>query len=259
MKTAQTEPGCPAEMAVIPAADGQFCIDRFEASIVCRMPSGETRTWPGNVAVDGIEDEIVAVSQKGTKPQGYISGIQAGLACEHAGKRLCSSDEWVTACRGPAHTLYPYGNQRRAGACNDRFKTLDFHPVVRLFHEVAPRGTNEKLMWTTSWINDPRLLELSHTVSPTGSFPDCVNDYGLADMVGNLHEWVADPQGMFRGGFFMDTYQHGEGCDYRTSAHPMKYHDYSTGFRCCADPSGTSDSSVAARSSGISRQQRKPR
>src|SRR2546429_3764696 len=29
----------------------------------------------------------------------------------------------------------------------------------------------------------------------TGAFPGCVNDYGLYDMVGNLHEWTADPNG----------------------------------------------------------------
>ncbi|QXD15378.1 hypothetical protein GQ464_000010 [Rhodocaloribacter litoris] len=28
---------------------------------------------------------------------------------------------------------------------------------------------------------------------------------------------------------------HGEGCLYRTTAHGRTYHDYSTGFRCCAD------------------------
>ena len=28
----------------------------------------------------------------------------------------------------------------------------------------------------------------------------------------------------------------GDGCTYRTAAHEFTYHDYSTGFRCCADP-----------------------
>jgi hypothetical protein len=54
-------------------------------------------------------------------------------------------------------------------------------------------------------------------------------------MVGNLHEWIEDPEGTFRGGFYMDTLINGEGCDYATTAHSKKYHDYSTGFRCCMD------------------------
>ena len=85
-------------------------------------------------------------------------------------------------------------------------------------------------------MNDPRLHELDHSVAPTGAFPSCTNEYGVYDMVGNLHEWVNDPEGTFFGGFFMDTYQNGEGCEYRTIFHPFDYHDYSTGFRCCADP-----------------------
>ena len=54
-------------------------------------------------------------------------------------------------------------------------------------------------------------------------------------MVGNLHEWVDDPDGTFQGGYYLDTHQHGDGCNYRTPAHDIYYHDYSTGFRCCAD------------------------
>ena len=38
-----------------------------------------------------------------------------------------------------------------------------------------------------------------------------------------------------RGGYYLDTHINGEGCNYRTVAHPATYHDYSTGFRCCAD------------------------
>ena len=32
---------------------------------------------------------------------------------------------------------------------------------------------------------------------------------------------------------YLDTHKHGDGCDYVTTAHAPKYHDYSTGFRCC--------------------------
>ena len=60
--------------------------------------------------------------------------------------------------------------------------------------------------------------------------------YGVYDMVGNLHEWTNDPEGTFLGGYYLDIHQNGDGCDYRTGAHAVWYHDYSTGFRCCADP-----------------------
>jgi sulfatase-modifying factor enzyme 1 len=225
---------CPADMAEVQHQGQAFCVDRYEAALVDDGRGGDA-AWPSNHPVDGSERSVRAVSRAGLSPQGYISGAQAALACEHAGKRLCSSREWVAACRGPEDTLYPYGNTRRAGACNDRFDRQNEHPVPRLFKETAPRGTRAAKMWTPEFMNDPRLHELPNTVKTTGGSPECTNGYGVFDMVGNLHEWVADPKGTFQGGFFMDTILNGEGCSYRTTAHGFDYHDYSTGFRCCAD------------------------
>ena len=34
----------------------------------------------------------------------------------------------------------------------------------------------------------------------------------------------------------VDAKINGPGCEYRTTAHAPSYYDYSTGFRCCADP-----------------------
>ena len=34
---------------------------------------------------------------------------------------------------------------------------------------------------------------------------------------------------------YLDTHQLGDGCNYRTPGPDIYYHDYSTGFRCCAD------------------------
>jgi formylglycine-generating enzyme required for sulfatase activity len=112
---------------------------------------------------------------------------------------------------------------------------MDDHPVVRLFEQAAPRGTDRAKMWDREWMNDPRLFDMPRTVALTGSHPGCQSEYGTYDMVGNLHEWIDDPEGTFVGGFFMDTFQNGEGCGYRTHAHDFDYHDYSTGFRCCRD------------------------
>jgi sulfatase modifying factor 1 len=228
-------PPCPDDMAEVPGESGSFCIDRYEAGLLREAPGGQRSPWPSNESVDGTQAELVAVSRADQKPQGYISGVQAALACQRADKRLCAPSEWQTACRGPEHTRYPYGNTRRAGVCNDRFGSPTGHPVIRLFRQTKVRGDKTAKMWTPEFMNDPRLHELSETVTPSGAFSECTNGYGVFDMVGNLHEWVADPKGTFMGGFFMDTRLNGEGCDYRTTAHDFGYHDYSTGFRCCAD------------------------
>lgn len=225
---------CPEGMALVEAPDS-YCIDRWEASLVLVEVDGTERLWSGNQTIDPVRDRVRAASLPDRLPQGYVSGQEAEAACLRAQKRLCEPEEWVRACRGPQQTLYPYGNERRPNLCNDRFQVLSDHPVVRLWRRIAPSGSDPKLMWYPRFMNDPRLHELPHTVTPTGSHPACCNEYGVFDMVGNLHEWVADPDGTFLGGFFMDTFQNGEGCEYRTRRHPIDYHDYSTGFRCCAD------------------------
>jgi hypothetical protein len=51
------------------------------------------------------------------------------------------------------------------------------------------------------------------------------------DMVGNLDEWVEDPEGTFAGGFYSRGTH--EGCDAVISSHDFAYFDYSLGTRCC--------------------------
>jgi sulfatase modifying factor 1 len=90
-----------------------------------------------------------------------------------------------------------------------------------------------------SKLNDPRLGEVSGTYTKTGERALCKNELEVFDLVGNVHEWVADEtasgNGIFAGGYFQDVQINGEGCHYRTTAHARSYHDYSTGFRCCRD------------------------
>jgi formylglycine-generating enzyme required for sulfatase activity len=100
---------------------------------------------------------------------------------------------------------------------------------------IALHADELKSGWGPTSLNDPRLNQMEGTVAKTGALAECTNDYGVHDMVGNLDEWTADPNGTFQGGFWLDTGLHGEACAYRTIAHDFAYHDYSTGFRCCAD------------------------
>ncbi len=198
---------CPAGMALA----GDVCVDRWEAHLEGQSPyavpeAGVARTAPGAV------------------PQAYVSGDVAAAACAAAGKRLCTSAEWVRACEGPRGTTYPYGDAYAAGACNEG---REAHPVVELFGDSAD--------WSMRQMNDPRLNQLPGTVDPAGANPGCVSAEGVFDLHGNLHEWVSDPEGTFRGGFYVDATINGDGCRYRTTAHGRSYHDYSTGFRCCAD------------------------
>ena len=298
---------CPADMALVEVPGAQpsqrrFCVDRYEASLVEVGADGTEKAFPHYLPVDG--HDVRAVSRPGTFPQGYISEVQAQDACAASNKRLCNMDEWKTACMGPAHTTFPYGDARRPGVCHDTGKSA----VIAVFGAKAvaastpysapatgpstasaggkhahatkgraaqstrPRATARATTATKSpsktsakklsrrpgkkgadsrrpsnvdpgvWakLNDPGLGQVDGALARTGEHPECVNGFGVFDMVGNLHEWVAtDPNaahGTFAGGYYLDTTLNGDGCNYRTVAHAHDYHDYSTGFRCCAPP-----------------------
>lgn len=213
---------CPADMAFV---FRRFCIDRYEGSIVLREADGsETAHSP---YLPPPPDRVaLAKSVAGAVPQAYISAKQAERACRASGKRLCQPVEWRAACGGSEGTAFPYGPTRVAGKCHDR----GVSPMLTFHVATMKRG------WGLSELNDPRNNQLEGTVAKTGAFPECVTDQGVYDMVGNLHEWTADTNGTFQGGYWLDTSQHGDGCAYRTIAHGYEYKDYSTGFRCCADP-----------------------
>ena len=216
---------CPSGMILIET----FCVDQYEAYVVDVDPQGnESPHSPYAVIGDASVRAKVA---GGVVPQGYISQLAATAACESAGKRLCMAEEFALTCRGPeAGAWYPYGGEtHQPGDCNEGKGSM--MPIL---------FGSDPTLWTYDDFNDPRLNQIDGGLAPTGAFPKCVSPYGAYDCVGNLHEWGSDPadsngHGRFRGGFYGDAEENGHGCLYVTSAHELAYHDYSTGFRCCAD------------------------
>ncbi len=224
---------CPDAMAII---DGRFCIDRYEGTLVEVNGEDEIPWSAFEMPVAGKSFRAVALP--GVMPQGYISGAQAQVACENAGKRLCKPVEWRTACMGPKKQTWGYGASHADNKCNDRGKS----PMLHFYPQVNESWT---LVGMTE-MNDSRLNQLEGSLVKTASETECTNDYGVYDMVGNLHEWTNDPNGTFQGGYYLDTHQNGDGCGYRTTAHEFTYHDYSTGFRCCADAAAPDSSDISS-------------
>ena len=213
--------GCPPAMAPIPGKAG-VCIDRWEAHTVEILEDGTEHTWspyfnPGTIRVR-------AKSAPGAVPQGYISQVQSNEACKLAKKRLCRDDEWVSACRGSNGTPFPYGKDERLGTCNDH---RDQHPATQYLE-----STNLSVF---AKLQHPCINQVADSLMTAGAKKDCKTPEGVYDIVGNLHEWTADPSGHFRGGYYVDTRKNGHGCDYVTTVHEAQYWDYSSGFRCCAD------------------------
>lgn len=236
--------GCPPEMARVERS----CIDRWEATLVALADDGSEELHP-YWQVPEADRPFRARAAPGVFPQGHVSRPVAAAACEQAGKRLCSLREWHRACAGPRGLTYPYGPEGRRGTCN----TAKAHLLSQLFGN-DPRG------WKyDEHFNSPELLRTPGYLARTGEHAGCVSADGIYDLVGNLHEWVADAvdfdlprkitlnaeierkiaknlgHGIFMGGFFSTTNEHGRGCLFLTPGHEPAYHDYSTGFRCCRD------------------------
>jgi len=211
--------GCPAGMARIE----DFCIDRYEAMLVEVLADDSLAPWSPYAHPTG--EDIMAMSIADAVPQGFISQLQADQACWRAGKRLCQDSEWLRACQSAAGTTFPYGNLRHPGQCND---DRSCHPVVQYLETDAG--------WVWSELGNPCISQLPEGLALTGARAGCTSGEGTFDMMGNLHEWTADPTGTFRGGFYVDTVINGDGCLYATTAHSVHHWDYSTGFRCCASP-----------------------
>ncbi|WP_199693922.1 hypothetical protein, partial [Sorangium cellulosum] len=252
------EPRCPPEMVRVAR---RFCVDRYEAVLLDREtgleisafypPSRQAaasveRTWSkmrlqlGDAEARQMELPLLpgwqkqrefeprAVSRKGVLPQGYTSGAQAALACRNAGKRLCTLEEWRTACRGERDEQFPYGPTYADGRCN---VFREGHPAAVLHRDVSLGHS------------DPRLNLVRVAGAPllrrTGETATCASaweDDAVSDMVGNLDEWIDDPEGTFVGGFYARATR--EGCMARVASHDFAYFDYSTGVRCCADLRG---------------------
>ncbi len=230
-----------------PPRGNGFCIDKWEAHLVFEADGARWLHLPNLRPRDGVT--YLASSAPGVLPQGYVNRPESSAACKAAGKRLCTKGEWSRACRGRENRLYPYGHKGRRGVCNSG----KAHLLGKKY------GANPRA-WTYKAFNDPDLNVEPGFLEPTGSREGCVSPEGVFDLVGGLHEWVsgdvtraffeamqAEPverkdqpwkvgNGIFLGGFFSTTDEHGAGCAFVTIAHEPRYHDYSMGFRCCATP-----------------------
>ncbi|HYD48397.1 MAG TPA: SUMF1/EgtB/PvdO family nonheme iron enzyme [Terriglobales bacterium] len=170
---------CSADSVMV----GSFCLDRYEAT-VWRIPdplqsnkglvkklrkgkatiadleeAGATRLGltgddyaPCGDHAESCVNDIYAVSLPNERPSAYSTWFQAQQACSNSGKRLPSNAEWQQAVVG---TPDP-GADDGTVDCNSTYQSAVVDPV------------------------------------PGGSRSGCVSSYGVADMVGNLAEWVAD-------------------------------------------------------------------
>jgi formylglycine-generating enzyme required for sulfatase activity len=160
-------------------------------------------------------------------PNANVSGRQAETACANAHKRLCSLEEWRTACAGEASAKFPYGDSYQQGACNI---FAEAHPTALLYGSAAVGQT------------DPRVNQVEWKgrtlLQNTGETKTCKSVWGgdaVYDMIGNLVEWVGTPDGLvYVGGQYAQSSR--DGCQIKSWTPPTpSFANFATGVRCCAD------------------------
>ncbi len=161
-------------------------------------------------------------NRAGELPTANVTWDAADAACQAAGKRLCTSDEWERACRGADRSPFSYGPRRDASICNT--------PI-----DGPGPGSNPP------------------PIAPSGAFPGCVTPEGVFDMNGSLSEWVStswdgDPEPfnrharvdpatwrVLRGGTMWNRTFYGQDCTSRHGHERSTFKNMDDGFRCCRD------------------------
>lgn len=173
----------------------------------------DTYTWP---------------NEKGARPEVMNRFHQAEMKCAALGKRLCTESEWTMACEGPRMLPFPYGYVRDANKC---LGDLEWDsPDMK---KVGAR--------------DPEELARLWRGRRNGAQPECVSEYGVADLPGNVDEVVSSEsfkkpgyQGKFDSVTTGGPWYKGvrNQCRPKIYTHDEGFYYYYLGFRCCAEPDG---------------------
>lgn len=159
---------CPDDMKTI--ENEKFCIDTYE--------------YP---------------NKKGETPALNVTYNQARENCQKQGKRLCTPQEWESACRNEKEkNNYPYGKDYISERCN----TLG-NPVLK------------------------------NKVSESGFFYDCRGESGVFDMSGNAAEWTESQGGepyVFGGSWQSGVNESTCGSKFQLQGGGKYFY---VGFRCC--------------------------
>ena len=160
------------DMAGLHSQKHSFQIDRYEVSEL------------GEGDFFAIKNQI---------PRVNVSAQEAQKICRQFGKRLCTYNEWNTACVGIQQQKFSYGNKAQKNTCN----------------------------------------LLSNGLKRTGLNSECRSDANVHDLIGNAMEWVADTrsgQAIAVGGSFNSNLR--TDC-FSRSYFPTGSKHRQIGFRCC--------------------------
>jgi formylglycine-generating enzyme len=227
---------CPSGMALV---DGEYCsevehsckrswYDKSNRKTVCEEFEPISKCVGEKSKKRFCMDHYTWPNQKGARPEVMNRFHQAELKCAAVGKRLCTETEWSMACEGPKLLPFPYGYVRDTKKCHGDMEWDG--PDMK---KVAAR--------------DPTELARLWKGKRNGSQPECVSDYGVYDLPGNVDEVVSSESFHLPGykGKFDSVHTGGpwykgtrNQCRPKIYTHDEAFYYYFLGFRCCAEPDG---------------------
>ncbi len=174
-------------------------------------------------------DKFEWPNKEGQVPQDWMNYFDAQKAVASVGKRICTHKEWTLAAEGPNMHPLPYGDGfHRTRLCN-----FDNHnPGIDVFQSKSP--------------NDEASQKLRALLVPSGLMANCVSDFGVHDMSGNIDEWVVNESsqdmcinktsGNCRTGLMGGHIWHVRNASRpMTTVHGAGFGWYETGARACKD------------------------
>jgi formylglycine-generating enzyme len=227
---------CPAGMILV---EGEYCTDvdytckkqwydKSNKKEICEEFEPKSTCVGEKIKKRFCIDEYTWPNEKGARPEVMNRFHQAQVKCAAVGKRMCTESEWTLSCEGPRMLPFPYGYVRDTKKCHGDLEWDS--PDMK---KVAARDPDE-------------LARLWKGVR-NGSQPDCISEYGVADLPGNVDEVVQSEhfdEAGFKGEF--DSIHTGgpwykgvrNQCRPKIYTHDEGFYYYFLGFRCCAEPDG---------------------
>ena len=219
---------CPAGMKLV---DGDYCtevehtclkswFDKSNKKKVCEEFAPTAKCVGQKIKKRYCIDTYEWPNKKGERPEVMNRFHQAQVKCASIGKRLCTESEWTFACEGPNMTPFPYGYVRDAKKCNG---------------DHLWDGPN----MTKVGARDPGELARLWKGVRSGSQPDCVSAFGVADLPANTDEIasVENPRGKYDSVTTGGPWYKGvrNQCRPKIYTHNEDFYYYYLSFRCCAE------------------------
>ena len=190
------------------------------AAEACRMYSENYRCVGGKTPLSVCVDRFEYPNLEGVLPAMMLSFTEAAAACSAEGKRLCREAEWTAACEGPQHQPFTTGIQLEAKSCG----------LGR-----TAKKPDRTVLWDPQRTRD-EVARLDFR-SASGSGHGCPSASGVADLLGNIQEWVLSSmpgyEAALKGGHF------GQATAVCRNVLNVKHPEIRlphVGFRCCRDP-----------------------